>query len=205
MQRNFARTLAALTAAASLGAVAQIANAADHAEAPGTQADLAADIADLYTWHDGAEINAVLTFAGLQPAGTGATYDANVLYGIHIDNDGDQVADHDIWFRFGQNGAGAWGVQVSNLPGGDAVVEGAVETTLDAGNGLQVWAGNADDPFFFDLQGFNDTLATSTVSFDASRDSLAGTNVTGIVVTMDAATAHGGSGTLDVWATSARL
>jgi len=181
------------------------AQAADHVEAPGSAADPAADITDLYAWHDGAGTAvAVLSFAGLTPAGGAATYDGDVLYGIHIDNNDDQIADHDIWIRFGQDSGGAWGVQVSNLPGGNPVVEGAVETELDAGNGFKAWAGLADDPFFFDLAGYETTLATATLSFTAV-DAFAGTNVTAVSLTMDAATADGGTGTFDVWATSARL
>ena len=93
--------------------------AADHAEAPGTQADSAADISDFYAWHTADDkVVAVIDFAGLAAAGDPATYDADVLYGIHIDNDGDNEPDLDVWVRFGQNGAGEWGVQVVDLPGG---------------------------------------------------------------------------------------
>ena len=86
--------------------------AADHAEAPGTQADPAADIADLYAWHsDSGTVTFVLTFAGLTPAGGDATYDPDAIYQIHIDNNADNMPDHTISFRFGQSDDGAWGVQ----------------------------------------------------------------------------------------------
>ena len=178
--------------------------AADHAEAPGAAADPAADIADLYAWHttDG-KVVAVLTFAGLTAAGGSATYDEDVLYTLHIDNDADNNPDIDVLVRFGKNGAGDWGVQVENLPGTTAAVSGAVETTLTA-EGQSVFAGLRDDPFFFDLTGFEATLATGDLSFDNTRDSLAGTNVTAVVVTMDAALATGADNTLAIWATSAR-
>ena len=106
--------------------------AADHAEAPIAGADPAADIADLYAWHDGGSIHAVLTFAPLTVAGGNATWDADVLYGIHIDNDDDFIADHDVWIRFGTDSGGAWGMQVLGLPGADPTVEGPVETEIDA-------------------------------------------------------------------------
>jgi hypothetical protein len=169
-------------------------------------ADLAGDITDVYAWHtDDGKVVAVVNFAGLQEAGMPATYDADMLYGIHIDNDGDAVPDIDIWARFGQNGNGDWGLQVSNLPGGDAVVEGPVEETIDAGGELRVYAGLREDPFFFDLDGFNATKMSGTVMFNNMNDSFAGLNVTSIVVEFDAAAAAGGSTGFQLWATSGRL
>ncbi|MFV8750297.1 DUF4331 family protein [Nannocystaceae bacterium ST9] len=176
--------------------------AADHAEAPGTMADLAGDLTDVYAWTADGKLVVVVDFAGLQEPGTPATYDADMLYGIHIDNDGDNQPDLDTWVRFGQNGAGEWGVQVVDLPGGDALVEGAVETTIDAGGGLRVFAGLRDDPFFFDLDGFKATLMTGTVMFDSNNDHFAGTNVTSIVVEMDVASV--GTEDIQLWATTGR-
>ncbi len=179
--------------------------AADHAEAPGTQADSAADISDFYAWHTADDkVVAVIDFAGLAAAGDPATYDADVLYGIHIDNDDDNEPDLDVWVRFGQNGAGEWGVQVVDLPGADAVVEGPVDTNLDAGNGLQVYAGPREDPFFFDLDGYLATTMSGTLMFDSTNDTFAGLNVTSIVVEMDAATAGGGNDQFQMWATTGR-
>ncbi len=179
--------------------------AADHLEAPGTMADAPADITDLYAWHtDDNKLVAVIDFDGLQEAGSTGTYDADVLYQLHIDNDADNESDIDVLVRFGQNGAGEWGVQVENLPGTDAPVIGPVDTTIDAGSGLRVFAGPRDDPFFFDLDGYKATLMSGMLEFDNTHDSFAGTNVTSIVVEMDAAVASGGSDTLQIWATSGR-
>ena len=145
----------------------------------------------------------VLGFAPLNPAGGSATYDADVLYTVHFDNNADNAADHSVHVRFGQNTAGEWGVQLEGLPGVTGAVSGPVETTLTAGTG-QAWAGLADDPFFFDFQGFEDTLATGMISFDADRDSFEGTNVTALVVEMDLAEALDGETTLSMWATARR-
>ncbi len=180
--------------------------AADHFEAPGTMIDLAGDITDVYAWTSDDKLVAVLDFAGLQGAGVPATYDPDVLYGIHIDNTApfDNEPDISIWVRFGQNGAGEWGVQVVDLPGADTPIEGAVETTITDSNGLRVFAGLREDPFFFDLDGFKATLMTGTVMMVSTNDSFAGLNVTSIVVEMDAATAGGGSDNIQLWATSGR-
>jgi hypothetical protein len=191
--------------------------AADHAEAPGTMADAAADITDLYVWNtDGGTIVAILNFAGLVEAGSDPTYDPDVLYGIHIDNNGDDEPDIDIWARFGQNLAGDWGLQVVNLPGADAVPDpdicgtapghcGPVDTEIDTGAGTRIWAGPREDPFFFDLDGFQETLDTGTLSFSSMNDSFAALNVTSIVVEMDAAAAADGATDIQIWATTSRL
>ena len=181
-------------------ALATPALAADHAEAPGAAADRAADIADYITWADSGSFVGIVTFAALTPAGGDAVYDADVLYTLHFDQDGDNVSDLDVHVRFGQDGAGAWGVQAMGL---GAAVEGPVET-LNVEGDVKLWAGLRDDPFFFDLQGYGDTLATATVSFDSSRDSLAGTNVTAIVIEAPVATVAGGSAPFTTWVTTAR-
>ncbi len=182
-------------------------NAADHMEAPGALADPAADIADLYTWGTGnGTIVAALTFDGLAAPGEAASWDSDVLYGIHIDSDGDNLADQDIWVRFGQNGAGEWGMQVVGLPGASGDVVGPVETNLEVpeATDLKVFAGRRDDPFFFDLAGYSDTLMTGTLSFTAT-DAFAGFNATAIVVEMDASAALAGGTTGQLWATTSRL
>lgn len=187
--------------AAALG-LSSPALAADHAEAPGASADPAADLADLYAWHDGDRFVAILTFAGLTPAGGSATYDDDVLYTVHVDQDGDNLPDVELEVRFGQDSTGAWGVQLTGIPGASAL-EGAVETEVSDGN-QRVWAGLADDPFFFDLTGFEDTLATGTISFVNTRDALASTNVTAVVIEAPAATILGDAEIALIWATTAR-
>jgi len=195
--------LAAIFTVAIIGVVAF---AADHSEAPATRADNAADIADVYAWHEGNKLITVVTYAGLQAttATQSASYDEDVLYTVHIDNNADNIADSNVYVRFGKNNAGEWGVKVENLPGTSEAVMGAVETKLDAGNGLSVYTGLRDDPFFFDLEGFNQTLETGTVSFDPTRDSVAGLNISSIVLEMDLAAATNGSDSLAVWASTGR-
>jgi hypothetical protein len=191
--------------------------AADHREAPGTQADKPADISDVYAWNTEANtIVAMVNFAGFSDAGSDPTYDGEVLYGLHIDNNADNEADIDIWVRFGQNMAGDWGVQVVNLPGADAVPDpdvcgaapghcGPVNTVIDTGAGTRIWAGPADDPFFFDLDGFQATLQSGTPAFSSSNDTFATLNVMAIVVEFDAATAYADADNLQLWATASRL
>ena len=181
--------------------------AADHTDPPAVSVNPAADIADFYAYHRGTGANqtlvTVLTFAGLQApmAGQTGTYDPNVLYAIHIDNDGDNKPNTTIYARFGKNRNDQWGLQVINLPGEAGPLVGEVEKTID-GTNSKAFAGLRDDPFFFDLQGFQTTLMTGTLSFDGTRDSFKGTNVTALVLEMPMSAALGAGTSLQVWATT---
>lgn len=193
-----------LVAAAVALAITSTVIASDHDEADTTSLDNpAADIGDMYAFHDDQRLTLILTFDGYKLRSEAPNYDADVLYGLHVDTNGDNVADHDIWARFGQNGAGEWGVQVEGIPGAAAAVVGPVDSVLDDDSGAQVFAGLRDDPFFFDLEGFKDTLMTGTVSFDPARDFVAIKNTLALVVEFDHAAL--GSTDIAVWATTGRL
>lgn len=192
-----------LAAAAALPLLSDTVSAADHLDAPKTMMNQAADITDVYAWHtDDAKVVAVVNFSGLIESGVEPKFDSKVVYGIHIDNDADGVADHDVWFRFGQNGAGDWGIQAVGIPGGTPTVSGPLNTSIDAGLGLRLWAGPRDDPFFFDLDGFKATLSSSTLSFNKDNDTFAGTNVTSIVVEMSTDAVVGAGSTFQLWAST---
>jgi Domain of unknown function (DUF4331) len=188
----------------------------DHKDGPDATADHAADIADLYAWHDSAAgtFTLVLTFAGFGMPGKEATYDPNALYSIHLNRSSSSTfsnaADVDINIRFARNARGETGVQVENLPGATSALSGKVETTIVDGNKRKVFAGLRDDPFFFDLDGFKATLAkpasNSTLSFSNTHDTFAGSNVTAVVIELDLAdvTVNGTMPHVQTWATSAR-
>ena len=206
-----AALLGAIVAIATIAGDAPSASAADHTDPPSRVGSAgAADIADLYAWHttegNSTKLITALTFAGLQApsADQTGTYDPDVLYGIHIDNDGDHLADFDIYVRFGENAMGEWGVQIANIPGEGAPLVGAVEQPIE-GASAKAWVGLRDDPFFFDLTGFQETLSVGALAFDPTRDSFAGTNVTAVVIEMslDAALSSGSS--LNLWATTSNI
>jgi len=208
---NLRRTIAGLlsvglVAGASLALMTGVATAADHVDSPSTMSpdNRTADILDFYTWHsDNDRIIAIITYASFIEAGATPEYGSDVVYGIHVDNNLDQVADNDVWIRFGQNGNGDWGVQVEGLPGVADPVVGPVNTPLDAGPGAhRVWAGMADDPFFFDLDGYLATVMTGDLTFDSTNDTFAGFNVMAIVVEISIDGASGGNNEIDLWATT---
>jgi Domain of unknown function (DUF4331) len=221
---------AALLVAAALPLGSQV-NAADHRDGSQATDDPLADLTDLYAWHTGrGTIVVVLGFNGVQDAGSAATYDSETLYSVHIDNTGDPVnramgmagdndneADVSIQVKFGQNALEEWGVQVENLPGSDGTFNGPVETEIDGGGGSRAYAGVFEDPFFFDLEGFQMTAANlvddadpEDLAFDSTRDFFAGTNINAVVLEFDAAAAIGGdtpneASWIQIWATSGRL
>lgn len=209
--RKFAA--AGLAAVATAGGWASTLHASDHSESPLVQADAAQDITDLYVFGGAQKITIIVCWAGLsvdpdhkqglgEPASSAGLYDPAALYTIHIDNDGDNVADHRIYFRFGKNDAGETGVQWSGVPGSEVTLSHPVEEVYNDASGVRLWAGHADDPFFFDAQGYLETLATGKLSFDNTRDTLEGLNVTAAAVEVD--TKEVGSGPIQVWATASR-
>lgn len=154
---------------------------------PGT--DRAADIADVYAWHQGegaeARLVVAMSFAGPNApvAGQAVSCDRDVLYTIHIDNNGDGVGEHNIEARFGRDSNMNCLVQFSNVPGATGTIVAATERTLTRGP-VRVFAGLRDDAFFFDLVGFQQTLAMGQLRFDNSRDFFAGQNTSVVVVEM---------------------
>ena len=208
-----------MAAAAALAVAAPVAffsadqflGAADHLDPPARTdpnvdptPDKAADIADIYAYHTDTSIIIALTFAGPQPTNLPATYDRNVLYTINISNAGARTdAEFPVRIRFGFDGS-APGVQVTGLPGTTGPITGPVETTLTR-DGVRVRAGLYDDPFFFDLQGFNQTRSTGTLAITNTRDFFAGQNITGVVIEIPRAAVVSGANPIDIWATSARF
>ena len=186
--------------------------AADHLDPPGrtnpandTTPDKAADIADVFAWHTAADVNLVLTFAGPQAANLPAVYDPDVLYTINVSNAGSRTSpEFPIEVRFGRGSGNSFGVQVKGLPGVTGTIEGPVETDL-VKDGVRVRAGLFDDPFFFDLQGFRDTVSTGRLSFNNQRDFFAGQNDTAIVISIPRTRIENGTNLVDVWATTARF
>lgn len=180
-------------------------DASDHNDAPaGGVEDRPVDIGDFYAWHtEDGNLVLITTFSGYSVPAVPPEFDADVLYGMHIDTDGDAVADENIYARFGQDPDGNWGVRITGIPGEADALTGALEENLHGASAARAYAGVRDDPFFFDLQGFQDTLATGTVAFDNTRDFAAAQNAAAIVVEFPLS-ALGDPASLQTWATTAR-
>lgn len=182
--------------------------ASDHDESPLVKQDAAQDITDLYVFESGENKTTIIVcWAGFNDSrpqpDESAVYDGKALYTIHVDNDGDNEADLKFYWRYGTNAQDEIGIQWEGIPGADPAVSGPVETVFQAGTFARVWTGHADDPFFFDAQGYLEALDSGMVSFMSDRDFLAGFNVTAAAIEIDTDVLTGGN-PIQVWATSAR-
>ena len=223
--------LAALTAFAVSVAVMS----ADHAESPGTDADPAADLADVFIFPSPEAANrsvASITFGGRSAPRSridGSFYcDPNVLYTLHIDRadasgNFDNIADVEVMAKFARNAEGVCGLQLENVPGGGGTFSGAIERVFTSPNGLKAFAGLRNDPFFFDAEGYAALIASFAgvgQSGDvvgafrlgggqARRDSFAFRNVSAIVFEMSndvlAPAVNGVRPKVRVWATTGRV
>ncbi len=162
--------------------------AADHLDAPGAQADPAADINDVYV------------FRSKDPAAGGTARTVFVMTLVPLATNTSRFSDKvDYEFRIQENGgsgtftikcnADAASVQkiTCTAPGGASKsVELNVVDPGDAANDdIRVFAGLRDDPFFFDLDAFKAVTSTGdpTQLIDQQgTDFFAGKNTLAIVV-----------------------
>lgn len=196
--------------------------AADHIDAPAVTGPGSTspgnDITDIYAFQSPAD-NTKMVFAlntqGLLSPGASATatFPSGVMYEINIDNTGDNVEDLVIQCLV-QNGkmrvygpvapgtTGTTSMVKTNGPVTEVAVTAyaaAAPTVATNSNGIKVFAGPRDDPFFFDLVRFKEIIAGTQTAFrNPGVDSFAGTNVMSIVVEVPK-TLLGSAATINVW------
>ena len=187
--------------------------AADHLDPPlrtdptvDTTPDKAADLADIYTWHTANSVVIIITFAGPSAPTLPAVYDRDVLYKINISNaDPVTTPNIPITIKFGRGtGPNQFGVQFTGIPGVNGPIVGPVDTTIIK-DGVTVRAGIFDDPFFFDSQGFRETVATGTLSFKNTRNFFNNGNDTAIVVEIPSDRLNNAGHVLNIWSSTARF
>jgi hypothetical protein len=143
----------------------------DHQDTPFVELNPKSDLTDVYAFPGAAAGRIVLamdTRAFLTPAEAQdpaqASFDHNLLYQFKIDNNGDAKEDKVIQVTFTGEGSnqqvqvrgpiappvqGAMDNVVADVT---PAVSGALNTNLGDANGIQVFAGPRDDPFFIDLE-----------------------------------------------------
>ena len=194
---------------ALVAALAVPALAADHLDSPSVQAEPAADINDLYAFvapDDPAKIILIMTV--FPQAGADAAFSDAVNYDFHVSRMADGT-DRDIRCTFE-----AAGTFACAGPSG-AAASGNVGETAE-GDSIKVFAGLRDDPFFFDLQAFQNAVGANpeanpfcALAPDAggNGDFFAGLNALSIVLEVrkdiflqdEAANQH-----LAIWASTSR-
>jgi hypothetical protein len=159
--------LAALAAAM----VASTALAADHLDSPAAMNDPAADITDVYTWMHGP--NVVFAMNVFPLADANAKFSDTTEYVLHTESGAAFAATtdkQDIICTFDSAQKIQCWVGTDDYVTGDASTADGITS---ASGKLKVFAGLRDDPFYFNLRGFQDTVATveaaaPTLTFDAA-------------------------------------
>lgn len=158
-----------MTAAASMGLALRSSLASDHQDTPEVELHPRLDINDVYAFpgSNADRIALVLTTSSpITPAtSAGAVFDPDILYQIKVDNSGDSVEDVVLQFTFDGEGAGqqvtlrgplapAQTGQLNGVASAGPILTGPINTVLGSANGIQLFAGLRDDPFYIDLEQF---------------------------------------------------
>ena len=199
-------------------AAAGIIYAADHIDAPAVT-NKPTDITDVYVFRGQNPDNMVFvanTQGLLSPGATAdAGFDENTMIEFNIDNTGDNVEDLVIQCIAKNGKMKVYGPSIPKVTGTisylninklsvqvDITKYGQEALAATGDNGVKVFAGPRDDPFFFDLVRFRQVIAGTASSFNnPGNDTFAGTNVMAIVVEVPKSLL-GSNGTINVWAES---
>jgi hypothetical protein len=182
--------------------------AADHGDAPLASNDQQSDIADVYLYldpNDNSKVVIAATFRGFivpSEAVNFGAFEPTVRYGFNLETTGDSIPDHFIDVRFDRRTSTTTPQTATViLPFGQIITAPTTVSTLadnpnpftvttDPTTGVSVFAGVVDDPFFFDIPGFNRFVA-SVVSgapngalLQRGRDSFAGYNAQAIALSI---------------------
>lgn len=145
------------------------ANASDHADTPEIAQNPGFDITDVYCFPSPTNSSNVVLVMNVHPLITPAeknnvSFDPNVLYQFKVDTNGDAIEDKVIQARFSGTGASQVvtiaGPSAPGVTGATSTLisahskTGTINTTFSPTNGMKVFAGVREDPFFFDLERF---------------------------------------------------
>ena len=200
-------------AGAALAVLALVpgARGADHGDSPNVAHDQVADIADVFLFldpNDNSRVVIAATFHGFIVPGEAVNFgifDSALRYRFEVERTGDAKPDDFIDVRFSQRTTPAEAqtatVTLSKGLGRNTFTAPATNTTLaatapdpvvtaDAATGISFFAGEVDDPFFFDIPAFSRFIASvragspDPTQFNRGRDTFAGYNILTIAMTM---------------------
>jgi hypothetical protein len=168
------------------------ARGSDHADTPAIAAEPGTDLTDVYIFPSPTNANNVVLVMNVHPLipsgqGTNVNFDPNVLYQFKIDTNGDSVEDLVIQAKFTGTGA-TQQVQIAgpvkpSRTGTQTVFEtpdattGTYNQAFTLTNGVKVFAGPREDPFFFDLEQFFTILPDRANSLGPTVGTTNGTTV----------------------------
>jgi hypothetical protein len=190
--------------------------AADHRDTPAVT-DQKTDITDVYVFRgqDANNLVFVANTQGLLTPSQSATaqFDGNTLIEFNIDNNNDNVEDLVIQAIFSGGKMKVYGPIKPSETGKRSKIEGAATVevgvtpygggapvTATSGNGIKVFAGPRDDPFYFDLNQFKKIIGGTATGFnDPGMDTFAGTNVMSVVVEVPKSLLNATNDKINVW------
>lgn len=214
------RSLAALLAIGVISSATYLI-AADHIDAPAVTGK-ASDITDFYAFESPSNssnlVFVVNTQGLLAPMATAAAaFDSDVMLEVNVDNSSnkDNMEDLVLQVTFENGKVQVYGpvapiekglnstlVTTGNKVEADISTYAGSPMTGEA-NGIKVFAGPRDDPFFFDLDQYKKVIAGTASGFNnPGTDTFAGTNVMSVVIELPKSLL--GSGTINAWATTNR-
>lgn len=192
--------------------------AADHGDAPQPGFDRATDIADVYWFvdpNDSSRLVLIMTITGFIVPGENVNFglfDPNIRYSFRFENTGDARPDKFIDVVFGRRrppsaqtasitlfGERTFEAPATN-PTNTAATPPPPTITTDSASGIQFFAGQTDDPFFFDIPGFGRFIASvqsgspDPTVLSRGRDTFAGYNILAIAFRIPIALLRGSSG-----------
>ena len=195
-------------------------NAADHAEATLVAGDPGADLADVFAFldpNDNSKVVLALDVEGFVVPSellNLSFFAPDVTYRFEIENTGDAAPDQTIDITFSEQTSRSQPQTATiKLPNGRVFTAPTTVQTLNAtpnpfvvttdpANGASFFAGLTDDPFYFDIVGFNRFVASvlagspDPTKLQRGRDSFAGYNIHMIALELPAAMLKGPAGNI---------
>jgi hypothetical protein len=198
----------------------RVTDAADHAESTSVAGDPGADLADVFAFldpNDNSKVVLALDVEGFVVPSellNLSFFAPEVTYRFEIENTGDAVPDQTIDITFSEQTSRSQPQTATiKLPNGQTFTAPTTVQTLnatpnpfvvttDANSGASFFAGLTDDPFYFDIVGFNRFVASVLAgspnpgALQRGRDSFAGYNIHMMALELPAAMLRGSAGNI---------
>jgi hypothetical protein len=232
MKKNISAVIGALSGALFL--LAHSASAADHGDAPTASNNASTDINDVYLFLDPNDNNRVIVemttrgFIVPSEAVNFGIFDPQLVYRLSIEGTGDVIPDAriDITFtprtttssaqtatiRMDQGGAKVFELNAPATNPSVNVSPPPQVVTTDPTSGVSFFAGEVDDPFFFDIPAFSRFVAAvragtpnPAAAFIRGRDSFAGYNTMSLGLSIPKALLPNASGVIGVFGSTLRI
>lgn len=207
--------------------------AADHGDSPTASNDQAADIADVFAFVDpndaGRVVVAMTTRGFIVPseAVNFGIFDPSLVYRINLETSGDTVPEGSVTVTFSPRTSSSVGqtatvtVKYNDLAAPITFTAPCTAPSLndtaptpvvteDLASGIRFFAGEVDDPFFFDIVGFNRFVGSVLAGapdgshLTRGRDSFAGYNCMAFAVSLNKRRLRASNGMLGVYGETLR-